>query len=249
MSAQQNYMRPHALEGETTRHEVSCTDDMFVISNRDSNGNLVEVLGRISHAGSCAAAIIDALTKVITLALTAGVPEHAFFKALTGIGCNSGESCVSALGELLRNDEQYVSRIHKPAMAQTTTYTWQTGCGEVSTTCFGTMGTLDSVLVSSVKPSTCAAAISAGLQNAITVALQHGVDAEQIAIAINGILCPKATGIPKVQKVEEDDAQLIGMVEVEVTRPSCITAIALSIRAHINPASEEELPLPETEEV
>lgn len=249
MSAQQNYTRPHALEGETTRHEVSCTDDMFVVSNRDPLGNLVEVLGRIAHAGSCAAAIIDALTKVITLALTAGVPENAFFKALTGIGCNGGKSCVSALGELLSNDEQYLPRPHKPLMAQTTTYTWQTGCGDLSTTCFGTMGTLDSILVSSVKPSTCAAAISAGLQNAITVALQHGVDAEQIATTINGILCPKATGIPRLQKVDEDDAHLIGMAEVEVTRPSCITAIALSIRAHINPASEEELPLPAEEEV
>jgi hypothetical protein len=237
------YQRPRTLQGETIKEEVHCTDSCFLILNKESNV-VKEVFSKIGSAGSCAAAIMDALTKVISIALSYGVPEHAFFLALCGIGCGSQNSCVSALGAYLENREQDVKHAKKPALALTRTYNWNTGCGDVQTTCFGKPGELNDVLVTFGKPSTCASAIATGLQNAISVALRYDVEPSAIANALNGITCPKASGKAKLTKADADAGNILGQTMVEVIRPSCITAIALSMIGHINPVSDENQPIP-----
>lgn len=235
------YQRPRTLPGTTTKEAVHCTDSMFVIRNQK------EIFAKIGSAGSCSAAIMDALAKVITIAMAFGVPEHAFFLALSGIGCGSLNSCVSALGSALENREQSVLPSKKNPMSLTRTYNWNTGCGDVATTCFGTPGTMTDVLVTFGKPSTCASAIATGLQNAISVALRYGVEPQAIANALNGITCPKASGKASLTKTDAEAGHILGQSMVEVIRPSCMTAMALSMIAHINPIDDAEAPNTEEE--
>lgn len=226
------YQRPRVLQGTTVKESVHCTDSMFVILNEK------EVFAKIGSAGSCSAAIMDALTKVISIALAYGVPEHAFFLALSGIGCGSINSCVSALGTYLENREQSVMPSKKPSIALTRTFNRNTGCGDVQTTCFGEPGTITDILVTFGKPSTCASAIATGLQNAISVALRYGVEPQAIANGLNGITCPKASGKAILTKADAEAGNILGQTMVEVDRPSCITAMALSIIGHINQVND-----------
>ncbi len=99
--------RPEFVSGVTRRMKTGC-GDLFVTINHDDKGP-VEVFSRLGKAGGCASSQLEALCRVISLALRNHVPPQDLVRELKGISCNrpgwqSGEkigSCADAIARTL----------------------------------------------------------------------------------------------------------------------------------------------------
>ena len=78
--------RPRRLAGETQMVRTG-HGNMYVTVNHDSDGNPFEVLGTIGKAGGCDAALLEGVTRLITLLLRSGVPAVEIYRQLQGIVC------------------------------------------------------------------------------------------------------------------------------------------------------------------
>lgn len=103
--------RPEFVSGMTRRMKTGC-GDLFVTINRDEKGP-VEVFSRLGKAGGCASSQVEALCRMISLALSNHVPPEAIVSELRGISCNrpgwqGGQrinSCADALALALETGE------------------------------------------------------------------------------------------------------------------------------------------------
>jgi len=95
--------RPSDLNGKTFKIESAC-GSMYVTINLD-NGDIFEIFANSGKSGSCSAAMTDALTKMISISLRAGVPAIEILDRLDNIRCpksNSHKSCPEAIAEAMR---------------------------------------------------------------------------------------------------------------------------------------------------
>ncbi len=79
-------IRPARTTGQTTRKVLTC-GNIYITLGADDRGDLIEIFAHLGHAGSCAVANLEALTRAITLGLKYGVPAQEFADELCGIQC------------------------------------------------------------------------------------------------------------------------------------------------------------------
>jgi ribonucleoside-diphosphate reductase alpha chain len=79
--------RPATLQG-TTRRMPSPLGDLYVTVNQDDQGRPFEVFATIGKAGGAAMADVEAIGRLISLALRSGISLHDVHNQLRGISCD-----------------------------------------------------------------------------------------------------------------------------------------------------------------
>jgi ribonucleoside-diphosphate reductase alpha chain len=79
--------RPSTLQG-TTRRMPSPLGDLYVTINQDEQGRPFEVFATIGKAGGAAMADVEAIGRLISLALRSGITLHDVHNQLRGISCD-----------------------------------------------------------------------------------------------------------------------------------------------------------------
>ena len=80
------YNRPIVLKG-TTEKVSTGHGNLYVTMNYDEDGNIMEVISNMGKAGACSNASLEAISRVISIALQYQVPMDEIVKQLTGITC------------------------------------------------------------------------------------------------------------------------------------------------------------------
>lgn len=108
--------RPEQLKGTTTRVTTGC-GNLYVTINRDEDG-IFEVFGQIGKTGGCAMAQVEAIGKLASAAIRAGIHPEFVIKQIVGIQCTSPAvnggvrtlSCADGIAQVLQEE---VNRIKK----------------------------------------------------------------------------------------------------------------------------------------
>lgn len=105
--------RGDVIHGSTRRMKTGC-GNLYVTINEDEYG-LFEVFTAMGKSGGCAASQAEATSRVISLALRAGVDIESVLKQLRGISCpspawESGEMTMSCSDGIAKALERYISK-------------------------------------------------------------------------------------------------------------------------------------------
>ena len=100
--------RPEVTIGTTTKVATGC-GNLYITVNQDEDGNFVEVFTQMGKAGGCAASQLEAIGRLVSLALRGGIDSKVVIEQLKGIRCPSPSwangkkifSCADALSRVL----------------------------------------------------------------------------------------------------------------------------------------------------
>ena len=98
------YQRPSLLHGVTTKHRTGCGSLYLIVNEED--GQVREVLCKLGKAGGCAAALLEVVGRLVSVALQHGVPLAPLAKQCAGIRSHQHQGeiiqcCVSHIGNRL----------------------------------------------------------------------------------------------------------------------------------------------------
>jgi ribonucleoside-diphosphate reductase alpha chain len=79
--------RGDVLTGATRRIQTGC-GNLYITINKNKEDIPIEVFVRLGKAGGCASCQTEAIGRLITTALRAGVPMGDITRQLKGIGCH-----------------------------------------------------------------------------------------------------------------------------------------------------------------
>ncbi len=113
--------RPEVTIGTTTKVPTGC-GNLYITVNQDEEGNFFEVFTQMGKAGGCAASQLEAIGRLVSLALRGGIDPKVIIEQLKGIRCPSpswtkGEkifSCADALSRVLEkriDDQKKIIRV------------------------------------------------------------------------------------------------------------------------------------------
>ena len=106
--------RPEVVRGCTQKMTTGC-GNLYVTVNEDDRG-IFELFTAMGKAGGCASSQAEAISRLVSLALRAGVDPEAIIKQLSGVRCPSpawkdGEMILSCADAIARALKRYVSLI------------------------------------------------------------------------------------------------------------------------------------------
>ncbi len=100
--------RPEVILGTTTKMTTGC-GNLYITVNQDEEGNFFEVFTQMGKAGGCAASQLEAVGRLVSLALRGGIDIKVIVEQLKGIRCPSPSwakgkkifSCADAIARVL----------------------------------------------------------------------------------------------------------------------------------------------------
>ena len=109
--------RTEVLVGTTTKINTGC-GNLYVIMNQDESGNFFEVFTQMGKAGGCAASQLEAVGRLVSLALRGGIDVGVVAEQLKGIRCPSpswgnGKKIFSCADAIARALEKRMGDQHK----------------------------------------------------------------------------------------------------------------------------------------
>ncbi|MFH0772116.1 MAG: vitamin B12-dependent ribonucleotide reductase [Candidatus Omnitrophota bacterium] len=78
--------RPEVTKGTTTKILTGC-GNLYITINEDEDGNPFEVFTQMGKAGGCAGSQLEAIGRLVSLALRCGLDTHSIIEQLSGIRC------------------------------------------------------------------------------------------------------------------------------------------------------------------
>lgn len=110
--------RPKVVCGTTTKIQTGC-GNLYVTINEDENGRPFEVFTQMGKAGGCAASQLEAVGRLVSLALRSGIDIKSIIDQLEGIRCPSPSwekggrifSCADGLAKVI---ERILLKKNKP---------------------------------------------------------------------------------------------------------------------------------------
>lgn len=118
--------RPNVTTGTTSKVMTGC-GGLYVTINDDQQGRPFEVFSQMGKAGGCAASQLEAIGRLISLALRSGVDPQAITEQLRGIRCPAPSwekgtrilSCADAMSRVLERRVTQESQVVRMAVAAT----------------------------------------------------------------------------------------------------------------------------------
>ena len=120
--------RPEVIIGTTTKVTTGC-GNLYITINQDDDGNFFEVFTQMGKAGGCAASQLEAVGRLVSLALRGGIDTKVIVEQLKGIRCPSPSwdkgkkifSCADAIARVLEKraiDQKKVAKVKTPNVAE-----------------------------------------------------------------------------------------------------------------------------------
>ncbi len=78
--------RPEVTKGTTTKILTGC-GNLYITINEDENSKPFEIFTQMGKAGGCAASQLEAIGRLVSLALRCGIDTHSIIEQLNGIRC------------------------------------------------------------------------------------------------------------------------------------------------------------------
>jgi ribonucleoside-diphosphate reductase alpha chain len=101
--------RPEELASKTFRRKTSCGVAYVTITEEDGVGR--EMFAHMGKSGTCARAILEALSRTVSIAMEHGAPIEQLVKSLNGINCGSAtDEAPSCVTQIARVMDKYVRK-------------------------------------------------------------------------------------------------------------------------------------------